>query len=755
MDVAPLRNGRNELQSSMQNSLVVNAEGPEIRVAVVENGSLAELFVERKRERGIVGNIYRGKVTRVLPGMQAAFVDLGPKVERAAFLYVADVLGSGDERKLFEDSEMDDTGDESPEGAASRLARSRKQLAARKIENLLKPGQDVIVQVVKDPIGLKGARVTGYISLPGRYSVFMPHVAQVGVSRRIGSDKERRRLRDLVNEVRPKGSGFIVRTAAEDANDQELRDDVDFLARLWGEIERREEDQRGPGLVYADLDLSLRVIRDLMREDTSEVLIDDEEQCERVKKFTMAFLPRFTERIKRYEGRRPIFDHHHIEPAIRQAVARKVPLRSGGSLVIDQGEALTAIDINTGSFTNTGSGNLEDTVTANNLEACEEVARQLRLRNIGGIIVIDFVDMDKENNRRKVWDAFQKALSRDRARTNVTKISELGLVEMTRKRTARVARAAADRTVPDLRGRRRREVGDHRRVRDRAGSAPLGLVGGQRAHRSRVLAARRGGAVAPGARLPRQPREALPEEDRGRAAEGLEARPVPGRRQDVDGDRGGGRGGCPGSPGPAGHDGGRPRTASGARRRRRRRWWRSRRAASASRWSGPRARHTWRGVSHRIRIARAEHKFSVAHMTVFPDGTKERLHGHNYTIAVELDVGSIAFQSMIPFASIKHAIGELCAAWKERVLIARDNRFLAITRDDLELELTLCGERYVFPRGDVLLLPLDNISVEALADHLATLLRDRLSLDPANVRSLAVTVEESPGQGSTTTLLLA
>ena len=418
----------------MNNMLAVNAEGPEIRVAVVEDGALAEFFVERKRDRGIVGNIYRGKVTRVLPGMQAAFVDLGPKVERAAFLYVADVLGAGDQAKLFEDAETDDA-DESPEGAASRLARSRKQLASRKIDDLLKPGQYVLCQVVKDPIGQKGARVTGYLSLPGRYSVFMPHVAQVGVSRRIGSDKERRRLRDLVNEVRPKGSGFIVRTAAEDASDQELRDDVDFLARLWSEIDKRQEQMNGAGLVYADLDLALRVVRDLMREDTSEVVIDDDEQCDRVKKFTQAFLPRFTERIKKYEGRRPIFDHYHIEPALRQAVARKVPLKSGGSLVIDQGEALTAIDINTGSFTNTGSGNLEDTVTANNLEACEEVARQLRLRNIGGIIVVDFVDMDKENNRRKVWDAFQKALSRDRARTNVTKISELGLVEMTRKRT--------------------------------------------------------------------------------------------------------------------------------------------------------------------------------------------------------------------------------------------------------------------------------------------------------------------------------
>src|SRR6185436_19558263 len=243
------------------------------------------------------------------------------------------------------------------------------------------------------------------------------------------------RLRDLVNEVRPKGSGFIIRTAAEDAGDQELRDDVDFLARLWSEIDRRQEQMSGPGLVYADLDLALRVVRDLMREDTSEVVIDDEEQYDRVKKFTMAFLPRFAERIKKYENRRPIFDHYHIEPALRQAVSRRVPLKSGGSLVIDQGEALTAIDVNTGSFTNAGSGNLEDTVTANNLEACEEVARQLRLRNIGGIIVVDFVDMDKEGNRRKVWDAFQKALTRDRSRTNVTKISELGLVEMTRKRT--------------------------------------------------------------------------------------------------------------------------------------------------------------------------------------------------------------------------------------------------------------------------------------------------------------------------------
>ena len=269
----------------------------------------------------------------------------------------------------------------------------------------------------------------------GRYSVFMPNVDQVGVSRRISSEKERKRLRELVNGVRPKNAGFIIRTAAEDANDDELRDDVDFLARLWDEIMRRCDESRTLGLVYADLDLPLRVVRDLLREDTSEMVIDDEEQYERVQKFTTAFLPRFASRIKRYDSRRPIFDHYHIEPELRQAVQRRVPLKSGGYLVIDQGEALTAIDVNTGSFVNAGSGNLEDTVTVNNLEASDEVARQLRLRNIGGIIVIDFVDMDKEGNRKKVWDAFHKALSRDRARTNVTKISELGLVEMTRKRT--------------------------------------------------------------------------------------------------------------------------------------------------------------------------------------------------------------------------------------------------------------------------------------------------------------------------------
>lgn len=414
-----------------ENILVVNAEGPEIRVGVLEENRLAEFYLERKRERGIVGNIYRGRVTRVLPGMQACFVDLGKTVEKAAFLYVADILGAAGEKKLLADNGASD--DTAPEGTASRIARSRKVAANRKIEDLIKKGQEVVVQVVKDPIGPKGARVTGYISLPGRYGVLMPAVDHIGVSRRIGDDPERKRLRRVVSAAKPKGMGFIVRTAAEGAPDQEIADDIDFLAKLWAEIRGREKKMRGPGLLYADLDMVLRTIRDLLQPDTKAIYIDDAEQFERATKFMGAFLPAYADRIKRYEGRQPIFDHFSIEPALRIAMSRNVPLESGGSLVIDQGEALTAIDVNTGSFV--GASDLETTVTANNMEASREIANQLRLRNIGGIIVLDFVDMDRLQNRRKVWEMFNKALEADRSRCNVTKISELGLVEMTRKRT--------------------------------------------------------------------------------------------------------------------------------------------------------------------------------------------------------------------------------------------------------------------------------------------------------------------------------
>jgi ribonuclease G len=416
-----------------ENKLVVNAEGPETRVGILEDGLLVEYFVERKRERGIVGNIYKGRIKRVLPGMQAAFVDLGPTVERNAYLYVADVLGAGDEKRLFEGYDGDD-GDESPNKGKAKGGRMSKRAAAnRKIEDLVREGQEILVQIVKEPVGLKGARVTGYLTLPGRHSVLMPTIDRIGVSRRIASEKERRRLRDLVDEVRPKGVGFIVRTAAESADGQEVQDDVEFLVRLWNELGKKEATMKKPGLLYSDLDMVLRCVRDLLRDDVKEIVIDSDEQYQRARKFSSAFMPRYTERIVHYEGRQPIFDAYGIEAALRQAMGRKVPLKSGGHLVIEQGEALTAIDVNTGSFV--GKDDLESTITANNLEACREVAHQLRLRNIGGIIVIDFVDMDKEANRKQVWDAFNKALATDRTRANVTKISELGLVEMTRKRT--------------------------------------------------------------------------------------------------------------------------------------------------------------------------------------------------------------------------------------------------------------------------------------------------------------------------------
>ena len=443
-----------------ETKLVVSSEGPEARLGVLEGGALVEYFLERARERGISGNLYKGRVSRVLPGLQAAFIDLGKTVEKKAYLYVGDILGAGDERRLLEgydggDDDDDDDKAEAGEGgkdkdkgqqAQSKKRRkdgqasgrgrrgAKKQVShSRKIEDLIKEGQEILVQIVKEAVGQKGARVTGYVSLPGRHCVLMPTIDKVGVSHRIASDGERKRLRKIVDSARPKDAGFIIRTAAEGADDQEIRDDVDYLLKLWEQIRQKSAQTKAPALVYADLDLVLRSVRDLLRDNVAEMVIESDEQYQRARRFATAFMPKYTERIKLYQGRTPLFDAYGIEEALRAAILRRVPLKSGGSLVIDQGEALTAIDVNTGSFI--GKNDLERTITLNNLEACDEVARQLRLRNIGGIIVIDFVDMEKESNRKQVWDAFQKALARDSTRCNITKISELGLVEMTRKRT--------------------------------------------------------------------------------------------------------------------------------------------------------------------------------------------------------------------------------------------------------------------------------------------------------------------------------
>src|SRR3954465_3969457 len=401
--------------------LVVNAEGPETRVALVEDGLLGELYVERKRERGIAGNIYKGRVERVLPGMQAAFINIG--LEKSAYIHVSDVRGTPDDLKRL-DSGGDSRGDDDDEPQNANGAR---------IEDLLKEGQEIVVQVTKEPISTKGARTTRYISLPGRHLVFMPTVDHIGISRRISSDKERRRLRDIVETMRPAGSGFIVRTVAEGVSERELKADMEFLIKLWNEVVRRSEGGRVPSLIYNDLDLLLRTVRDLFTADVEKLIIDSRPEYDRVKKFIAAFMPDFAGHIELYDGNDPIFDGFGIEIEIDRALERKVWLKSGGYLIVDEMEALTAIDVNTGRFV--GKSSLEDTITKTNLEAAREVADQLRIRSLGGMIVVDFIDMDRPHNREKVTRVFNEHLRKDRSKAAVTRISELGLIEMTRKRT--------------------------------------------------------------------------------------------------------------------------------------------------------------------------------------------------------------------------------------------------------------------------------------------------------------------------------
>src|SRR6266404_521499 len=374
--------------------LVINADGPETRVALVEDGYLGQLYIERKRERGIAGNIYKGRVERVLPGMQAAFVNIG--LEKSAYLHVSDVRGTPDDlKRLFstESSRQEDDEDEEAADAARAHGGAR-------IEELLKEGQEIVVQVTKEPISTKGAR---------------------------------KRLREIVDSMRPPGSGFIVRTVADGMSERELKSDMEFLIKLWNEVVRRAEGGRCPSLIYNDLDLLLRTVRDLFTADVEKLIIDSRPEYDRVKKFIAAFMPDFSGNIELYDGTDPIFDGFGIEIEIDRALERKVWLKSGGYLIVDEMEALTAIDVNTGRFV--GKSSLEDTITKTNLEACREVAEQLRIRSIGGMIVVDFIDMDRPHNRDKVTRAFNDYLRKDRAKAAVTRISELGLIEMTRKRT--------------------------------------------------------------------------------------------------------------------------------------------------------------------------------------------------------------------------------------------------------------------------------------------------------------------------------
>ncbi len=575
----------------MKREIVINASALEVRVAVLEDGALTELFLERQQHRGLAGNIYKGKVTRVLPGMQAAFVDIG--LEKAGFLHVSDfhddrhavgsiaqvigeedvetypvngdgVEGDGAEERSEGESahalpeeavgadEFDlqaaaeaqaaaemppqegrfgDAPEAAPapmskegtppavappgaadEGEASatadaaagaaepatkrRRGRRRRRRGGRAhkrrprvheqrvripIEQQLHRNQEIIVQIAKEPMGTKGARLTSSISLPGRHLVYMPTSRHVGVSRRIGSAEERARLRAAVKELGRVPGGFIVRTACEGVSKREIQRDANFLTRLWASILAKNESSPPASMIYSDLDLALRVVRDLFSSEIDKVWCDDQETCDRILQFVQHYMPRLRARVALYQGAEPIFDRFKIEAQIERALERKVWLKSGGYLVFDQAEALTAIDVNTGRFV--GKSNQDETVLRTNLEAVEEVVKQLRLRNIGGIIIVDFIDMAREADRKKVSEALRDALRRDKARTSALKISELGLVQMTRKRTRESLEELLTDTCPHCEGRRvvksvptlAAEVlrGVHREARRRSGDDML------------------------------------------------------------------------------------------------------------------------------------------------------------------------------------------------------------------------------------------------------------------------------------------
>jgi len=468
----------------VKREIVINVSPLEARVALLEDGSLTEFYLERGERRGLAGNIYKGKVTRVLPGMQAAFVDIG--LDKAGFLHVSDfrdaveTFGAAAEVIGDEDVVTDSAGDLSggqadgeieivdeaapsadggaPPGRRSRGGRGRRRRrpqAGRSrapIEHQLRRSQEIIVQIAKEPMGTKGARLTSSISIPGRHLVFMPMSNHLGISRRISSAEERTRLRNAVNEIRPSEGGFIIRTACEGVSNREIQNDVQFLTKLWASIVQKSESTKPASMLYNDLDLVLRTVRDLFSSDVEKLWCDDEEAHERIVQFVQTYMPRLRARVTLYEGAEPLFDRFKIESQIERALDRKVELKSGGYLVIDHAEALTAIDVNTGRFV--GKRDQEETVVKTNLEAAEEVVKQLRLRNIGGIIVVDFIDMARESDRKRVTDVLAEALGRDRARATMSRISDLGLVQMSRKRTRESLEALLTDPCPRCHGRR-------------------------------------------------------------------------------------------------------------------------------------------------------------------------------------------------------------------------------------------------------------------------------------------------------------
>ncbi|MGH8140507.1 MAG: ribonuclease G [Steroidobacteraceae bacterium] len=392
----------------MSIEIMVNVAPSETRAAIVETGVLQEVYIERTSRRGLVSNLYKGRVSRVLPGMQAAFVEIG--LERTAFLHVADIAAGNPDDTIVLPT-VDD------------------------IRRLVSPGDDILVQVIKDPLGTKGARLTTFIALPSRYLVYMPRGEGIGVSARIDDEAERQRLKEAVASfiASDTAGGYILRTASQGVTVESLREDMLYLDKLWHHVRARAREAQPGSIVHEDLPLALRVLRDELSRGVSRVLVDSPREHADMVAFAAAFMPDAATRIELYAGPRPIFDLHGIEDEIAKALERKVTLKSGGHLVIDQTEAMTTIDVNTGAYV--GHRNLEETIFRTNLEAAVAIARQLRLRNLGGIIIIDFIDMRDEPHRRQVLAALERALAGDRAQTHIVSLSPLGLVEMTRKRT--------------------------------------------------------------------------------------------------------------------------------------------------------------------------------------------------------------------------------------------------------------------------------------------------------------------------------
>lgn len=402
----------------MKNILIMNSTESETRVAILEENTPVELYLERKSEKGITGNIYKGRVMKVLKGMQSAFVDIG--LEKAAFLYVTDVS----EEFAGLDYPLDENNNDN----------NKENKGKNSIEQMLREGQEIVTQVVKEPLGTKGARISSHVSLPGRNLVLMPTINHVGISKKIEDDDERKRLKEVLSNVKPKDFGVIVRTACEGKSVKSIKNDIAYLSKIWKNILRRYKLVKSPYLLYQDIDLTIKTIRDLVNEETEKVYIDSKETYKNIIQFIDKFVSDIdSDKIVHYDEKEPIFDHFGIEREMEKALTNKVWLKSGGYIIIEETEALVAIDVNTGKYV--GRGNFEDTIFKINIEAARAIAYQLRLRNIGGLIVIDFIDMAYQHNRERLYDELVNELKKDRAKCTLLPISDLGLLQMTRKRT--------------------------------------------------------------------------------------------------------------------------------------------------------------------------------------------------------------------------------------------------------------------------------------------------------------------------------